>query len=78
MILQPAKEFFNLCGMRIQQFILKLIAVKVIPFAIATIALFYGKIDGWLWFACALMFVSFRTFEKWLYKDGTIPKGIGQ
>ena len=49
---------------RIKDFIAKLFGRKSVAFIIATIALFTGKIDGWMWISGAIMFMGSISFEK--------------
>jgi hypothetical protein len=77
MKLLSAKEFGIMVAMRFQQFVGKCIAVKMIPFTVATVALFFGKIDSWIWLLTGVLFVAFRTFEKFFLKEtpSTIQAG---
>jgi hypothetical protein len=69
MTLLTGKDFLKAFVMRCQQFALKCIAVKIIPFLVASIALFCGKIDSWIWLGTGLLFVAARLFEKIFVKD---------
>jgi len=63
------KDFWKAVLMRIQQFALKCMAVKILPFLVASVALFFGKVDSLIWLGTALLFVSLRTFEKFFLKE---------
>jgi len=62
------KKLFISIFTRILKLIIKLISVKGLVFFMGTTLVFHKVIDGWIWFALAILIVSTRMFEKFIAK----------
>jgi len=67
-------NFFKNFVKRIGDLLIKLISVKGLVFFIATSLMFLEILEGWIWFATAILIVSTRMFEK-LIRSILPPKG---